>query len=80
MQVEIYSKPNCPFCVKAKRLCELRQVPYEEFVVGTDITRENLLAIFPGAKTVPQIKVDGKSIGGYDQLVKLFDNAEGTWR
>jgi glutaredoxin len=38
--------------------------------MGTDYTREELMEMFPTARTVPQIKVNGESIGGYDQLVK----------
>jgi glutaredoxin len=68
--IEIYGKPNCPFCDKAKALCEIRSYK----LMGTDYTREDLLEMFPGARTVPQIKVNGTSIGGYDQLMKYVED------
>jgi len=71
--VIVYSKPNCPYCVKAKHLLEMRQIPFVEQVVGKDVTREELLEAAPNARTVPQIIINGKSIGGYDQLVTYID-------
>ena len=66
--IEIYGKPACPFCDAAKRLCETRQLPFKYFQLDTDFTREEVLEMFPGARTFPQIKVNGYSIGGYDKL------------
>ena len=67
-KVDIYSKDNCPFCVKAKVL--LDDNGYTEIKVGEDIDREDFLTKFPGHKTVPQIVIDGEHIGGHDDLVK----------
>ena len=66
--IEIYGKPQCPFCDRAKALCETRQLPYKYFQLGEDFTRDEVLEMFPGARTFPQIKVNGNSIGGYDKL------------
>jgi glutaredoxin len=41
--------------------------------LGTDYTKEELLESFPGARTVPQIKINGTTIGGYDQFVQYLD-------
>jgi glutaredoxin len=71
--IEIYGKPACPYCEKAKALCEIRNFKYTYKSMGTDFTREELLETFPAARTVPQIKVNGTSIGGYDQLVKYIE-------
>jgi glutaredoxin len=70
MMIEIYGKPACPFCDKAKALCETKGFDFSYKSMGTDYTREELMEMFPTARTVPQIKVNGESIGGYDQLVK----------
>ena len=72
-KVVIYSKEHCPYCVKAKHLLEMRKIPYVERVVGKDVTREELLEAAPNARTVPQIIINQKSIGGYDQLVTYID-------
>jgi glutaredoxin len=78
--IEIYGKPQCPFCDRAKALCETRLLPYKYFQLGTDFTRDEVLEMFPGARTFPQIKVNGNSIGGYDKLGNYLEetNYNGT--
>ena len=71
--IEIYGKPACPYCEKAKALCEIRNFKYTYKSMGTDFTREELLETFPAARTVPQIVVNGTKIGGYDQLIKYIE-------
>lgn len=71
--IEIYGKPACPFCDKAKALCELRDLKYTYKSLGTDYTREELMETFPTARTVPQIVINGNKIGGYEQLMKYID-------
>lgn len=66
--IEIYGKPMCPFCEKAKALCETRGLDYTYKSLGTDYTKEELLEWFPGARTVPQIRINNENIGGYDKL------------
>ena len=66
--IEIFGKPQCPFCDKAKALCEQRGLKYTYKSLGTDYTKEELLETFPGARTVPQIRINGENIGGYDKL------------
>lgn len=72
--VIVYSKPNCPYCVRAKHLLESLNVKYTEKVVGVDTTREELLEAAPNARTVPQIIINGEVIGGYDQLNSYIEN------
>lgn len=66
----VYTKDNCPYCVKAKALLSSRSMEYMERRIGIDITRDEFLEAFPNARTVPQIVFDGELIGGYDDLVK----------
>jgi len=72
--IEIYGKPQCPFCEKAKSLCETRGFKYTYKSLGTDYTREELMEQFPNARTVPQIVIGGKKIGGYDQFTQYIDD------
>ena len=72
-EIVVYSKPNCPYCVKAKRLLDQMELPFTERVVGVDATREQLLEAAPNARTVPQIIIDDKVIGGYDQLTTYIE-------
>ena len=66
--IEIWGKPQCPFCEQAKRLCEARGLKYTYKQLGVDFEREEVLESFPGARTFPQIRINGTAIGGYDKL------------
>jgi len=72
MRIEIYTKPNCPYCVKAKNLFSQKGLPYEEKNITDDAGfRAELLERVPHAKTVPQIFFDGRAMGGYDDIKNL---------
>ena len=66
--IEIFGKTDCPFCESAKRLCEQRGLKYSYKLLGVDFEREQVLEEFPGARTFPQIRINGQNIGGYDKL------------
>lgn len=70
----IWSKDNCPYCTKAKILLDNRNIPYEERNISKDWTKESLLESIPNARTVPQIFLWGKYIGGYDSLLEYIEN------
>lgn len=74
MTVEIWGKPACPYCVKAKALCEKLNIEYTYKQLGVDFDREQVFEAFPEARTFPQIKINGKSIGGYDQLASYIED------
>ena len=76
MQALVWSKPNCPYCDRAKALLKLKNIEYEERVIGVNWTKEQLLESVPTARTVPQIFLDGVLIGGYDDLKAKFDKEE----
>ena len=71
--IEIYGKTQCPFCDKAKALCEREDMEYTYKQLGEDFGREEMLEIFPNARTFQQIIVDGNKIGGYTELKALVD-------
>ena len=75
MIVEIYSKPMCPYCDMAKALAEREGHDLTVKMLDVDFDREVLLETFPGARTYPQIIVDGNKIGGYTEFKKLIDEA-----
>jgi len=74
MTITIYSKPNCTFCDKSKSLVKGLGMTYEEKMFGKDFnTLEELYeAVGKQVRTMPQIKIDGELIGGYNQLVEYF--------
>ena len=69
MKIEIYGKDNCPFCDKAvfltQQVIQESHHTYNYYKLGKDFGREEMLEKFPGARTFPQIQIDGKNIGGY---------------
>jgi glutaredoxin len=71
--IEIWGKPACAFCEAAKLLCETRNLKYVYKQLDVDFTREEILENFPGAKTFPQIIVNGTKIGGYDKLTSYLE-------
>jgi glutaredoxin 3 len=71
--VVVWSKDNCPYCVKAKTLLNIKGIEFEERNISQGpYTREQLLESCPSARTVPQIVIDGQVIGGYDKLEEYF--------
>lgn len=74
MNVILYTKDNCSYCVNAKLLLTSKGISFTENKLGEDFTRETLLEMFPEAKTFPVIVVDGFNIGGYVQLKEKLNN------
>ncbi len=72
LDVIVWSKPNCPECVKAKKLLETKGIVYTEKSIGNGYDRDDLLAILPEAKSVPQIFVNNQHVGGYVGLQKFL--------
>lgn len=71
-KIEIYTKSTCPYCVKAKILFGQKGVEYKEISVeGNDALREELVEKSGGRRTVPQIFINDKHIGGCDDLYAL---------
>jgi len=82
MNIVIYSKPNCTWCVKAKELMNKLHLNYDEKVLDVDYTRDELKQLMPEnlPLTVPQIFVYNKRIGGYEDFVEYCDNHNLTER
>ena len=75
--VEIYSTMFCPFCWRAKKLLKKRGVDYAEIDVMADSARRSeMVARANGRDTVPQIFIDGRHIGGSDELAALERSGE----
>ena len=75
-KVTVYSKLNCPFCVRAKRLLEKKGVSYEEISVeGKDELRIWLMER-TGQRTVPQIFAGERSLGGFSDIAALDEQGK----
>ncbi|GBQ68616.1 glutaredoxin [Ameyamaea chiangmaiensis NBRC 103196] len=71
-KIEVYTQPGCPYCVRAVRLLSSKGVPFEE-ITALHGTAERTAARerSGGRTTVPQVFIDGRSIGGCDDLMAL---------
>ena len=74
MGTVIWRKDNCPFCRKAKEMLSLKGIAYEERNISSgNWSREQLLEAVPNAKTVPQIWLHGRYVGGYTDLEEYYE-------
>ena len=74
--VIIYSTAWCGPCMYAKKLLDEKDIQYKEIdIEKNEISRQDLEKL-TGGSTVPQIIINNKSIGGFDQLLKLEQSGE----
>jgi glutaredoxin 3 len=76
--VEIYTWSTCPFCHRAKKLLDRKGVTYIEYTIDDDeAARDAMVARGTnGQRTVPQIFIDDRHIGGSDALYRLEAKGE----
>jgi glutaredoxin 3 len=74
--VKVYTTQICPYCIRAKMLLKKRDIPYEEVDVSRDHEKRAWLVSATGKRTVPQIFIDDKPIGGSDELHALDVSGE----
>jgi glutaredoxin len=78
MKATIWSKYNCTYCEQARSLLDSHGIVYEERKIGDGWTREDLLEAVPTARTVPQIFIEGKLIGGFVELRQHLTQSQET--
>jgi glutaredoxin 3 len=76
-EVVIYTKPGCPYCVAAKGLLDKKDAAYTEIVASNDPEKkQEMIQRSNGRMTFPQIFIDGKHVGGSDDLHALDRKGE----
>ena len=71
-KIEVYTTPYCPYCVAAKKMLKKKNVEFKEIdVSGDNILREDMMLRAGGSHTVPQIFIDDKHIGGFDDMAEM---------
>ena len=70
-KIIIYTTDYCPYCQRAKALLQRKQVKFQEIKIENDEDRKILIEKSGGRKTVPQIFINDKHIGGCDDLYEL---------
>ena len=75
--ITVYTKPTCPFCLKARALLSELGQTYENIDIAAEPERRDEMIEKAGGKTtVPQIFIDGRHVGGCDDLHALHDKGE----
>lgn len=75
-KVVIYTTAGCPYCADAKELLTKKGVKYEEIHVDKDTNKLAEMVKLSNRRSVPQVFINKKSIGGYDDLSKLATSGE----
>jgi glutaredoxin 3 len=70
-RVVLYSKEYCSFCKRAKALLQSKNIAFEEVDVTSDAVLQKEIQRLSGRRTVPQIFIDGNSVGGFEELREL---------
>ncbi|MGM0421190.1 MAG: glutaredoxin 3 [Bacillota bacterium] len=76
VEIEIFTLEWCPYCEKAKALLKSKGFDYKEYNLHDEGVKKEMVKRTDGAKTVPQIFIDDKHIGGYDDLVEANTSGE----
>ena len=76
-RVTLYSTGTCPICDKTKTLLAKWSIPYREIRVDQDHNGlREMLSISNSARSVPQLAIDGRWIGGFNELTELHMDGE----
>jgi glutaredoxin 3 len=76
-RVTVYSTAHCAFCNRAKEMLDRWGIPFEEVRIDLDqAARKEFARVTNGARTVPQIVIDGEAIGGFSELTELHMDGE----
>ncbi len=75
-EILIYTTKTCPYCVRAKMLFDKKGVSYKELDASDEKIREDMIQKTGGKRTVPQIFINGRYIGGSDDLYALESKNE----
>jgi glutaredoxin 3 len=74
--IEMFIKPTCPYCMAAKRLLTAKGQSWSEVDIAAEPTRRDEMIERSGRHTVPQIWIDGRHVGGFDDLAALDQAGE----
>lgn len=75
-EIVMYTKARCPYCVNAKNLLNSKGLKYKEISVDSDQEKIDEMVKLSNRRTVPQIFINGKHIGGYDDLKRFQESGQ----
>lgn len=75
-EVVVYRTPSCSYCFRVHHLLTSKGVPFQEVDVSDDPAKRKWLVDVTRQRTVPQVFINGKPVGGYDDLARLNRSGE----
>ena len=76
-RVTVYSTASCPICDRAKAMLSKWEIDFDEVRIdGDNAAMQEFVEVTKGARTVPQIVIDGEVIGGFSELTELHMDGE----
>ena len=79
LKATVWTRNDCLYCSLAKKELHNRKYQIDERNITSLWSKEDLLKVVPNAKTVPQIFIRGKHIGGYDELMTYFEETTSNY-
>lgn len=79
MKATVWTRDDCLYCSLAKKELRNRQYQVDERNINKIWSKEDLLKVVPDAKTVPQIFIRDKYIGGYSELMTYFEETTSNY-
>ena len=79
MKIVIYTQDSCEFCEESKKEFEKRGWRYTVYNIKEKDNKKSLLELLPNVKTVPQIWIENKHIGGYNELMTWIEDDWKYW-
>ena len=75
-KVVLYGTQSCGYCIAARKLLSRKGVDFEDILVSGDDAMRRELERLSGAATVPQIFINDKAVGGFDELYELDEDGD----
>lgn len=69
--IELYTRPGCLYCDRAKSILRSVGANYIEHIIDVNVSRKDVLELFPTAKSLPIVVINGVNVGGYTELEQL---------
>jgi glutaredoxin 3 len=75
-EIVVYRTQHCGYCVRVHALLAAKKVPFKEIDVTDDAGKRRWLVDVTRQRTVPQVFIDGRPVGGFDELARLNRSGE----
>jgi glutaredoxin len=72
LKIDVWSQNPCPWCDRVKNLIKSKGYTYTEKVLGENATKQELIEVIPGARSVPQVVINGEVVGGFAETERYL--------